>query len=179
MPSPIAHSISGYAITYLWSKNASSRLKLPRHWLSFYGVFIAVMADLDFIPQILTGEPYHHRFTHSITLAVGVALTAWAIANYIYQHSRAFQLGLLTLIIYISHLALDLITHDSSGIQLLWPFSTKFYQSSVAIFPSTHWSEPLLQHPGHFIFLAFELGYTLVIIGSLWFVKIKRQHLRG
>ena len=77
MPSPIAHSISGYAITRLWSKDASSSLKLPPRWLSFYGIFIAVMADLDFIPQILTGEPYHHRFTHSITFAIGVALVAW------------------------------------------------------------------------------------------------------
>lgn len=178
MPSPIAHSVSGYAILCLWSQTSSLRLKLPRRWLLFYGIFVAVMADLDFLPQILTGDRYHHGFTHSITFALGVALVAWGIASFVYQHSRAFLLGVLTLILYGSHLALDLITQDSSGIQLLWPFSARLFQSSVTIFPSTHWSEPLLQHPGHFIFLAFELGYAVLIISGLWFVKIKKRQLR-
>lgn len=181
MPSPIAHSISGYAILRLWSNNAnvSSRRRLPGRWLLFYGVFIAVMADLDFIPQIVTGDRYHHRFSHSITFAVGIAILAWGIATYIYRYKRANQLGLLTLALYVSHLILDLMTQGGSGIQLLWPFSTKLYQSSLVIFPSTHWSEPLFQHPGHFVFIAFELGYTILIIMSPWLVKITRRQLRG
>jgi inner membrane protein len=174
MPSPIAHAVSGYAILRLWPDAVSPYLKQIPRWLPFYGVLVAVMPDLDFVPQILTGDRYHHGFTHSITLAVGVALVTWGIATYIARHRQSWQLGLLTLALYSSHLVLDLITQDSSGIQLLWPFSPKFYQSSLTIFPSTYWSEPLLQHPGHFIFIAFELGYTLLIIGIVWFIKKKR-----
>ncbi|MGB5633945.1 MAG: metal-dependent hydrolase [Waterburya sp.] len=178
MPSPIAHSVTGYAISYIWASRANLRAKLPRHWLPFLGVFVAVAADLDFIPQILTGDRYHHGLTHSITFAVAVALIVWGIAAYIHQHNRTFQLALLTLVLYSSHLALDLITQNSSGIQLFWPFSTELYQSSITIFPSTYWSEPLLQHPGHFIFIAFELGYTALLISGLRFVKIRKKQLR-
>lgn len=173
MPSPIAHAVTGYVITSLWSHTLLRKKKL--RWLPFYGTSIAVMADLDFIPQIITGDRYHHGLTHSITFAVAVALIAGTVAKYFCRYLRADQLGLLTLAIYGSHLALDLITKGSSGIQLLWPFSTKYYQSSVEIFPSTHWSEPLFQHSGHFIFLAFELSYALLIVAVLWLFKKKEK----
>ena len=178
MPSPIAHSITGYAISRLWSDRIDRRPKQPARWLLFYGVFIGIMADFDFIPQIITGDRYHHRFSHSITFAVGTAIVAWGIARF-YRYKKGKQLGLLTLAIYGSHLILDLVTQGSSGIQLLWPFSSKLYQSSVVIFPSTYWSEPLFQHSGHFIFIAFELGYGVLIMLGLWFAKITRKQLRG
>lgn len=83
MPSPIARTISGYAILSLWSDSGKLGFKRTKSWLPFYGVFVAVMADLDFfIPQILTGDRYHHGFTHSITFAVGVALVAWGIKSF-------------------------------------------------------------------------------------------------
>ena len=178
MPSPIAHSITGYAISRLWSDRINPRHKVSSPWLLFYGVFIGIMADFDFIPQIITGDRYHHRFSHSITFAVGTAIVAWGIATFC-RYAKAGQIGLLTLAVYGSHLILDLVTQGSSGIQLLWPFSTKLYRSSVVIFPSTYWSEPLFQHSGHFIFIAFELGYGALVMLSLWFAKITRKQLRG
>ena len=177
MPSPIAHSVTGYAISRLWFARINIRSKLSLRWLLFYGVFIGIMADFDFIPQIITGDRYHHGLTHSITFAVGTAILAWFVAMF-YQYSKAYRLGLLTLTAYGSHLILDLVTQGSSGIQLLWPFSTKLFSSSVVIFPSTHWSEPLFQHSGHFIFLAFELGYAASILLGLWFAKITQKQLR-
>ncbi len=175
MPSPIAHAVSGYAIARLWP---DARPPWPRRWLLFYTVFIAVAADLDFVPQFITGERYHHGFTHSITFALGVSLVAWCIAHYVYKQQRACQLGVLTLALYGSHLALDVITQGGAGIQLLWPFTTEYYQSSVLIFPSTHWSKPLLRYPGHFVFLAFELVYTVLIIGSVWFLQNRQRQVR-
>ena len=178
MPSPIAHSISGYAISRLWSNRINPRPRLPPRWLLFYGVFMGIMADLDFIPQIITGDRYHRGFSHSITFALGVAIVTWVIATFC-RYTKANQLALLTLAAYGSHLILDLVTQGSSGLQLLWPFSTKFYQTSVVIFPSTYWSEPLFRHSGHFIFITFELGYGALIMLGLWFAKITRKQLRG
>ena len=179
MPSPIAHSISGYAIAKLWP---DIRPRWPRRWLLFYTVFIAIATDLDFIPQFLTGIHFHHGFTHSISFTIGVTFLARSVA-YRYHRQRAIQLGVLTLILYGSHLALDMVTQGGDGIQLLWPFSTDYYQASFFFFPATHWSQPLLQHPGHIIFLMFELGYTLFILMGVWLLqikqKVKQQRLRN
>lgn len=181
MPSPIAHAVSGYAI-YRFSKpsfklvNAGSRRR-PAVWLAFYAVGVAIAADLDFVPQILTGDRYHHGPTHSITFALGTALIAWLVSNLFLTRSRAIQLGLVTFALYDSHLALDLVTRGGDGIQLLWPFNDGYYQSPWLIFPSTGWSRGWFDSQ-HFIFLAFELGYSTLVLIGLSLLSVKRRSTR-
>ena len=187
MPSPIAHSVSGYAISKLWpnseialkvkTKSGRVRRQLVRNaspWLLVYGIFVAVSPDLDFVPQILTGIRYHHGPSHSLAFALGVAIASYLIAHRFWHRRRAAQIGWLSLILYLSHLGMDMVTGGGDGIQLLWPLSAEYYRSSMIIFPSTHWSKGLLD-PGHFTFLSFELGYSILVIVSLWVVERKRQ----
>jgi inner membrane protein len=169
MPSPIAHSVTGYAIAQLFPLNQK-----PNHWSNsgiiqlLYGVLVALAPDLDFIPQILTGERYHHTFTHSVIFAIGFIGIVWLL-GYLLMSRLSTRLLLLALMLYGSHLLLDFFTQGGPGIQLLWPFTTEHFKSSIAFFPETHHSQPLFQHPGHIIFISFELSYAVILSSSVWF----------
>jgi hypothetical protein len=67
MPSPLAHSVTGYAISKLPPLGRKVTLGTPKIIvLIFYVIFVANVADLDFIPQLLIGQNYHHGLTHSL-----------------------------------------------------------------------------------------------------------------
>jgi inner membrane protein len=166
MPSPIVHSVAGYAIARLFpSKQPLSQGKT--FWNLVYGVLIAVSPDLDLIPQLLTGGKYHRGASHSLTLAIATAVVAYGVG---YLLTRRYSLSLLlsTLFLYSSHLVLDLFTAGSAGIQLFWPFTTAYFKSPVPLFPSTYWSKPLFQHPGHFIFISVELSFSIALLAVVW-----------
>jgi inner membrane protein len=168
MPSPIAHSASGYVISRLLLKENVKVSQL------LYGVVMANAADLDFIPQILTGVKYHHGLTHSVVFCVGISVCVAVVGHYLIQH-RMKQLFVLTFLLYASHLLLDFFTDGGDGIQLLWPFDARYFRSAIPLFPGTHWSEPLLQHPGHWLFVVYELIYAALLIGIEWRVRVRHR----
>jgi inner membrane protein len=179
MPSPIAHSVTGYVIARLLPLNQKAKPWSRQELFQLsYGIFIALAPDLDFIPQILTGERYHHGFSHSLTFAIGFSLIVWLL-GYILTNRLSMQLLLLTLMLYSSHLLLDFFTQGGPGIQLFWPFTNEYFKSSMAFFPETHHSQPLFQHPGHVIFISLELSYAIILLGGIWFWgyrKSKSKH---
>ncbi|MGB7440490.1 MAG: hypothetical protein WA919_05430, partial [Coleofasciculaceae cyanobacterium] len=60
MPSPLAHSVSGYILAqFLPLKQLKKRGSKRWDVMIFYPVFVAAAADLDFIPQLITGASYH------------------------------------------------------------------------------------------------------------------------
>jgi inner membrane protein len=133
---------------------------------------VAFAPDLDFIPQILTGVRYHHGFSHSLIFALGFSIVTW-IWSYFLARQLSRRLFLLTLMSYGSHLLLDFFTDGGPGIQLLWPFTEEYFRSLIAIFPSTHHSQPLI-HLNHIIFVGFELSYSVILLGVIW--KHQRHH---
>lgn len=175
MPSPIAHSVTGYVIAQLFPQGHKANREGNRalFW-PFYGVFIALAADLDFIPQLITGDRYHHTFTHSIAFTLGFSLVVWLI-GYLLANQFPIRFLILTLILYGSHLLLDYFTQGGPGIQLLWPFTDEHFKSSMAIFPETHHSSPLFQHPGHILFITFELSYAALLLSVTWVWHYKRR----
>jgi len=60
MPSPLAHSISGYVFSKLWFKKRSLRIsrKTMNFWLA-YTVFITNAPDLDFALQLFSDDKIH------------------------------------------------------------------------------------------------------------------------
>ena len=167
MPSPIAHSITGYAIARLFpADQRTNRQAKQTIFALFYGILVALAPDLDFIPQLLTGVRYHHGFSHSLMVAVGFSIVIW-IVSYFLARQSARWLFLLTLMSYSSHLLLDFFTDGGPGIQLLWPFVKEHFRSPLALFPSTHHSLPLI-HPTHLIFIGFELSYSFILLGVIW-----------
>jgi inner membrane protein len=165
MPSPIAHAVSGYVLAKFLPLT-QPRTSRRRRWeiLCLYPVFVATVADLDFIPQIITGESFHRGLTHSLIFALGFSLILAFILRNRWQFSYK-QLAWITFILYGSHLVLDFFT-EGRGIPLLYPFTENFFVSSITIFPGVHHSRGLW-HYSHLIPISFELVYSILLMGGV------------
>lgn len=159
MPSPIAHSVSGYVLAKFLK---SGRNRPSLHLEMFYAVFVAVVADFDFIPQLLTQVDFHRGLTHTLIFALSFSLIVSLFISKSSQYSYQ-KIFWFTLILYSSHLLLDLFTQGGEGMQILWPFTDIFFQSPVPLFPAVHHSRGLFD-PSHFIFVGFELIYACCLI---------------
>ena len=161
MPSPIAHAVSGYAIA-----KGFNPIKVSRLWpFALYAVFVAIAADIDFVPQLVANIDTHRGLTHSLSFAL---LFSWMLSAIVTRRTtfKSLPTFFLTLTIYGSHLLLDFLTQGGTGIPLLWPISESHFQSSIALFPAVHHSRGLFNSI-HFRFLSFELIYTVILLWGL------------
>ncbi len=172
MPSPIAHSVSGYAIAnfpFLKSRTFPNQRWPALSLVTLYAVFVSSIPDLDFLPQIVTGIRFHRGPSHSFLAALLVsAFLSWLAYRYLKfkkQPSDYLAVFALTLAIYSSHLLLDLLTYGGNGLLLLWPLSTRF-QLPFALFPSVHHSRGLWD-ASHLTFIAAELIYSAFLFTGL------------
>ncbi|CAN5602596.1 hypothetical protein BH23CYA1_BH23CYA1_23710 [soil metagenome] len=177
MPSPIAHSVSGYVLTRLpIAKNIiPSRIWPITPAAALYSLFVANLPDLDFLGQLLTGLQLHRGPSHSLLAALTVSgLLAWLVHHYRRQSSYgtvfSFTFGL-----YGSHLLLDLFTAGGRGIPLLWPLSSQYFRSPFALFPGVHYSRGLWDN-SHLIFIGAELLYSLILLSGLQIWKARADH---
>ena len=133
------------------------------------GAILGVVADLDFLPGLLLGDPsrFHHAMTHSILMIVIAAAIAAAIARL-----DRLRWMLIASLAYGSHLALDMITHDDTppfGIPLFWPASSEFFASPVWLFPRVIHSDgsPFVMHN----VLVAALEIALLVPLFVWAVQ--------
>lgn len=185
MPSPIAHSVTGYALTrlpFLKTKltqaqkrhKISSRLSAVAPLLTVYGIFVSNIPDLDFLPQVITGLPFHRGPSHSLFVAVVIsALLAWPV------HKLQKQLGYktifgITLCLYGAHLFLDLFTTGGKGVPLLWPLSDVGFRAPFPLFPPVHHSRGLWDK-SHIVFAIAELIYAIGLLTGLNRLKVKTR----
>ncbi len=184
MPSPIAHSVTGYAlahIPFIKARTFPSRLWPMTPLATLYALFITNLPDLDFVPQIVTGLRFHRGPSHSLLSALIVSSLLAGIVHY-YRKSRAKpgrllnykSLFTLTFGLYSSHLLLDLFTRGGNGIPLLWPITDQRVQLPFAIFPSVHHSLGLW-NASHIVFISAELIYSACLLTSLWLIKSNAQ----
>ena len=169
MPSPLAHSVSGYILAkFLPVKHPKISRAGKWSMQSLYPVFVAIVADFDFIPQIITGESYHRGLTHSLFFALVFSVIISSVVSYLGKYSYQ-QILLFTALIYSSHLFLDFFTAGGKGIQVFWPFIDRFFQSPISIFPAVHHSRGFW-HYSHLIPIGFELAYSVLLFWgfSLW-----------
>ena len=172
MPSPIAHSISGYVIFKLFIiKNKKFRLiikGLNKPLTIFLAIFVANAADLDFIVQLIIDEKFHRGLTHSLFFALLFSFIMSIIARLSTKNTTIFkQLFRLCLLLYGSHLLLDFFTVGGDGMQILWPFNHDFYKSTTPIFPSVHHDKEIFD-PIHTTFITFELVYSVILYYGFW-----------
>jgi len=137
MPTPIGHSLAGYAIY------ASLRGRTKQDWrfLTLF-ILIANLPDIDYFFGFVVGNPnlYHHTLTHSLTFAIisGVILGTFFATK---SEKRFFKYFLIFTGLYLSHLLLDYLTLDTFppyGEQLFWPFIKKYFISPVSVFTDVH-----------------------------------------
>ena len=173
MPSPIAHSASAYILAKILPLK-QSKFSGSRKWEEvLYAVFVANAADLDFIPQLITGELSHRGLTHSLIFTFGFSAIASFIISYYWQSSYK-QLFWLTSIIYGSHLFLDFFS-EGRGIPLFLPFIINFFKSPIIIFPGVHYSRGLWDY-SHLTPIVFESIYSALLLGGLWLFKNKTRN---
>ena len=166
MPSPIAHAVSGYVLAKFLTTERTQIYKNRKSGITiFYPIFVAIFADFDFIPQLITGERYHRGLTHSLTFTIIFSAFVGFILRYLWKSSYK-QIFLYTLILYSSHIFLDFFTHGGRGIQLFAPFTDSYFQSPVTIFPQVHHSRGLWDY-SHIIPITFESMYSALL---LWVV---------
>ncbi len=133
MATAVAHSIVGLAGGHL-----AGRGVLGSKWRWYlFAVVAANAADFDFLPGLLVGDAnrYHHFASHSIFAALLFGfLVALAVVG---RYKHPLKLGVVSAIIYATHLLLDFFTGDARapyGIPLFWPISDEHFIASFTIF---------------------------------------------
>jgi membrane-bound metal-dependent hydrolase YbcI (DUF457 family) len=186
MPSPIGHALSGVAIAW------TASLAEPHHatgptvsdrWLPLY-VALAAAPDLD-----LLVHGAHRTATHSVTAILLVTIVAAAMTGRVtfFRASRfggqaRWRVALICGISYGSHLLLDWLAADNyppRGIQLLWPFSSRWFISDLDLFRQTARQEfltaPIIRQNA--IAVAQECLILLPILALIWWARRRqRQH---
>ena len=141
MPSPIAHLGMGYAIYRYYKRrlpeDRGQLWKLPVQMFVIMG--LSLLPDLDIIPAIIFRdmEKYHNNFSHSLFLAIPVALFIAAIFRQIY-HSDFWVGFLICLISYDLHIIMDAFVPER-GVMLFWPLIQKRFVSPFPIFYGLKW----------------------------------------
>ena len=140
MPSPIGHVLAGYAI-------ASSAERLPLHLekpvlraLLFACIALAVLPDLDLIYL-----PIHRTATHSLVATAFVTIIAAAVTGWVTGRVD-WRVAIFCGLAHLSHIGLDWMGQDVSrppGIQVLWPFSDRWFISGWDVFRASERHRPL------------------------------------
>ncbi len=123
MPTPIGHSLAGYAA----AKLTRVRLGDSERRLFLVAAAFGILPDvLGMLSELIVPES-HHGFSHSLAgMAVVSVLTAWLCWRVGW---RFWPVLLFVAAAYGSHLLADLLrpaTTLSEGEQLLWPLSTSY-----------------------------------------------------
>ncbi|HSQ34433.1 MAG TPA: metal-dependent hydrolase [Candidatus Binatia bacterium] len=133
MPLPIGHALAGIAFF-----QTRPGLFFKNKWHdAFFFIFLANLADADFLPGLLVGFPnrYHHGISHSLgaALAVSVAI-GWIFFR---KERHPWRLSALVFLVFYSHLLLDFFTYDFAapyGLPLFWPIADDYYIAGHPIF---------------------------------------------
>lgn len=174
MPSPIAHTVTGATLAYLHP--STPRNPLTRKYASrILGVLaLANLADLDFIPQLLTSVRVHHTFSHSLVFALGLCSLITFLVYWLGIGSPGASFSLLAAV-YGSHVILDMLG-GGPGVSFWWPFSFESVRAPVQLFPNVDYGSGLIAST-HIRFLVFESVYSAVLIGLSLIAK--RQYGRA
>ena len=169
MPTPIAHSLAGISVYFGIYRGQDKRLLVAI-------VAAACAADLDFGLNFLTGDNYHHYFTHSFSFVALFTATAYFVSLLTKRLSPKRD-ALLLGIAYFTHIALDYFSKDTSapfGMELFWPFSKEFFIAPFVIFDDI-WRGTLAQLLSLHNWLA--VGQEILYIGPICILaSLLRNH---
>jgi membrane-bound metal-dependent hydrolase YbcI (DUF457 family) len=183
MPSPLGHALAGVAAAW-----CSDLIPGHREWrtaqrtASFFeragGTFTAICAGLAVLPDIdLFLDDLHRSVTHSLTAVIITTIIAAVVTAWVTDRP-AWRVALMCGSAYSTHLVLDWTAVDlyfPYGVQLLWPFSRRWYISGLDLFPQTERSHIFSLRTLR-IDLNAMLWETMVlmpIVMLVWLVRIK------
>ncbi|MGH9319942.1 MAG: metal-dependent hydrolase, partial [Vicinamibacteria bacterium] len=131
MPTPVAHSLAGAAISLV----SSPKRKLDKK-LFAASLAAACLPDIDFGIGFLLGRNVHHYFTHSLGMTLLFTGIAYVFARAA-ARPRPFADAMVLGAAYLSHILLDMLSKDTAspyGVELFWPLSDRFYISPILVF---------------------------------------------
>jgi inner membrane protein len=134
MPSPVAHSLTGYVIY-----RAAGPVHAQRWQYLVLYLFAANAPDLDFLPGLLVGDPdlYHHGVSHSIGFAVLFA-SALSLFLLFLKRDPIRRNFLIFFCLYSSHVVLDWLSVDTAfpyGVPFLWPLTDEYFIAPLPFLP--------------------------------------------
>ena len=137
MPSPVGHSLLAVVINQSGIEKPSGSIIQS----IVYAIILSNLADIDFLPGLLAGNPnrYHHGPTHSLGAAVIVGCIFGV--DFFRKNGRFFPLFFYAILLYMSHILLDLLAFDSSvpyGEPVFWPVSKRYFISPFTPFSDIH-----------------------------------------
>jgi inner membrane protein len=166
VPSPIAHLGVGYVIYHVFRGRGPGPAcmwpaPLPR--LLMATAALSMLADLDAVPGLLTGElpRFHNHATHSLAAAVVTALVVGSVVWWKQRTGFRYWFG-VALLSYGAHVLMDFFS-PGRGVMLLWPYSVDRFSSPVKLFYGLHWSDGWVS-VRHLWTVATELAPILVAI---------------
>ena len=143
MPSPIGHALAGVAVA--WGAEAYTATARPPSGHSRVSRLALVCAGLAVAPDLdLLYMPLHRTATHSVTAAALVTIIAAAVTGWVTGRVR-WPIAIACGAAYGSHILMDWLGADASrphGVQVLWPWSDRWFISPWAIFPGTERRAP-------------------------------------
>jgi membrane-bound metal-dependent hydrolase YbcI (DUF457 family) len=179
MPSPIGHLLAGVSVAL-----AAQTAARPISWR--FGAACAVLAALP-DADLAVAPALHRTVTHSVTSALVLMIIAAGVTGWVTRSAdgrpmwpQAWRVGLICGLAWASHLVLDWLGSDPSpprGIQLLWPFSERWFISGANLFPGTERRNPFtlaatIQNARAAL---FELVLMGTIAGTLWWARHGRS----
>jgi membrane-bound metal-dependent hydrolase YbcI (DUF457 family) len=179
MPSPIGHALSGIAVA--WSARLAERRRASTiqqsaagHWPDHLVPLCMALAAAPDLDLLVHGA--HRTATHSVTAALLVTIVAAAVTREVTRWRTALICG----VSYGSHLLLDWLAADTYppyGIQLLWPFSDRWFISHIDLFRQTARQEfltaPIIRQ--NLVAVAQELLILLPILAVLWYARRRQR----
>ncbi len=175
MPSPIGHALAGLAIGIAAEPlpNTSSP-KPTSHLLPVVAAVVAAIPDADLL---IPG--FHRAATHGLGTSALVMIVAMVVTRQV--TGRIWWRMVLVLgAAHASHVLMDWLAVDPSypsGIEALWPFSSRFYVSGVNWFPATE--RRIFTVPDALAInvraLIVELVTLLPVVGLIWWATRRRR----
>lgn len=131
MTSPVGHMLGGYIAAGRYCKRASILSSL------MVLIFAANAPDLDFLYGAIRGDfnGLHHGASHSIGAVIMFVALVYAFCKAL--NKQAGQLSAIAGLAYSSHLALDLVTVDTTaphGMKLFWPINEHYILAPQTLF---------------------------------------------
>lgn len=128
MPTPVGHALAGLAVAGLARRGVAPR---PAHVVAL--AVCAVAPDLDLALRLIDGVNHHRGPSHSLGMAVLVAITGLALGRLGLGVPGGLGIGAA----WASHVLLDYLGIDTVppfGEMALWPFSREFFIAPVPFF---------------------------------------------
>jgi membrane-bound metal-dependent hydrolase YbcI (DUF457 family) len=175
MPSPIGHILAGVATALGADIAAPQPRSDPSRPALYPSSELLMCAALAAAPDLdLLYRRIHRTATHSVAAVVLVFIITAGLTGKVTRWRTATVYALA----WASHLLLDWLGTDWSvprGVELLWPFSDRWFISGVDLFRQTTtrhlWTMPVLL--ANALTVAQEVAIMLPVVLLLWLVRIK------